>query len=324
MIWLTWRQHRAAIVTIALVVAALGALFIVTGRQMADAYQQLGVGDCLAHPAHPNCGNIIGAFRDQYGALIGASAWLNLLPAFLGMLVGAPLVARELEHGTHRLVWTQGISAGRWLAIKLAILFAMTLVASGIMTALMSWWHATSWNQLDGHMPQQMYDFEGVVPVAYSVFALALGIAAGVIIHRVVPAVAVALAGFLAVRLPLEFLLRQRFQPPLTYTQDILTVLSPTTTQTPLRGAWELDRGWMDATGHQLSDATVFRTCDPSVGGTKLDAFQCIHNHGWLAFTIYQPADRFWLFQGIEAAIVVALAVALLTLAIWWVRKRIA
>ncbi|MGE5333460.1 MAG: transporter [Nitrososphaerota archaeon] len=322
MIWLTWRQHRAAIVAIALVVAVLGIVFIVTGQQMADAFQQLGVGDCLAHPAHPNCGNIVGAYRDQYGVYISASGWLALLPAFLGMLVGAPLVARELEHGTHRLVWTQGISAGRWLAIKLAVLFAVTLAASVILTALMSWWHVT-WSQLDGHMKPYMYDFEGIVPLAYTVFALALGIAAGALLRRVIPAMVVAFAGFLAVRLPLEFLLRPRFQPPLTYTRDILTVLAPTTTQTPLRGGWNLDEGWTDATGHHLADSTVFQACDSRVGGTKMDLFQCIHNHGWLAFTTYQPADRFWLFQGIEAAILVALAVGLLALAIWWVRKRL-
>ena len=48
----------------------------------------------------------------------------------------------------------------------------------------------------------------------------------------------------------MEFLLRPSFQPPLTYTQDILTVLSPTTTQTPLQGAWNLDQGWLDSAGH--------------------------------------------------------------------------
>jgi hypothetical protein len=187
----------------------------------------------------------------------------------------------------------------------------------------MTWWHANAWSQLDGHMPPLMYDFEGIVPLAYCAFALALGIAAGVLIRRTVPAMAVALVGFLAVRLPMEFLLRQRFQPPLTYKQDILTVLSPTT-QTPLHGAWHLGEGWMDSAGHQLADSTVFQTCDPRVGGTKVDLFQCIHNHGWLAFTTYQPADRFWPFQAIEAGVVVALAVGLLALAIWWVRRRIA
>jgi hypothetical protein len=39
---------------------------------------------------------------------------------------------------------------------------------------------------------------------------------------------------------------------------------------------------------------------------------------------LYQPADRFWMFQGIEAAIFVALALALLVLTLWWMRHRIA
>src|SRR5690348_8328861 len=175
MIWLTWRQHRAAIVAIAVVVAILGTIFIVTGQQMANAFQQLGVADCLAHPTHPNCRDIVGSFYDDYGGLVGISEWLNLLPALLGLLVGAPLVAREIEQGTHYLVWTQGISAGRWLAIKLAILFAVTITATLLLTVVMSWWHATAWNQLQGHITPEMYDFEGIVPLAYAVFALALG-----------------------------------------------------------------------------------------------------------------------------------------------------
>ena len=61
-----------------------------------------------------------------------------------------------------------------------------------------------------------------------------------------------------------------------------------------------------------------------ALAARKVDLFQCIHNHGWLAFTTYQPADRFWPFQAIEAGVVVALAVGLLALAIWWVRRRIA
>ena len=324
MIWLTWRQHRAAIIAIALVVAVLSAFFIVKGQETGAAFQQLSVADCLAHPSHPNCRDIVGSFYDDYGGLVGTSEWLNLLPALLGLLVGAPLVAREIEQGTYRLVWTQGISAGRWLAIKLAILFAVTIIATLLLTAAMSWWHATAWNQLQGHITPEMYDFEGIVPMTYAVFALALGIAAGVLIRRTVPAMVVALAGFLAVRLPMEFLLRAHFLPPLTYTQDVLASISAASLQTPLQGAWTLNQGWADAAGHPLADSMVFQTCDPRVGGTKLDLLQCIHNHGWLAFSIYQPADRFWPFQGIEAAIVGALSVALLALAIWRLRNRIA
>ena len=322
MIWLTWRQHRAAIIAIALVVAVLGIIFVMKGREASGAFQQLGVADCLAHPAHPNCRDIVGSFYDNYGGVVEASGWLNLLPAVLGMLVGAPLVAREVEHGTHRLVWTQGVSVGRWLAIKVAILFAVTIAATAMLTALMAWWHSTSWNQLEGHITPIMYDFEGIVPVAYAVFALAVGIAAGAFIGRTIPAMVVAVVGFLAVRLPMEFLLRPHFLPPLTQTQDILATIAPTT-RDPLQGAWTLSSGWADATGHRLADSAVFQACDPRVGGTKMDLLQCIHNHGWVALTTYQPASRFWPFQGIEAGIVVTLAVALLALAIWRLRTHL-
>ena len=49
----------------------------------------------------------------------------------------------------------------------------------------------------------------------------------------------------------------------------------------------------------------------------------CINSHGWLSTIVWQPADRFWAFQGIESGVLVALAVALLALTIWLVRRRI-
>jgi hypothetical protein len=38
----------------------------------------------------------------------------------------------------------------------------------------------------------------------------------------------------------------------------------------------------------------------------------------------YQPASRFWAFQGIETAIFVVLALLLAGLCFWWVRHRLA
>ncbi len=46
------------------------------------------------------------------------------------------------------------------------------------------------------------------------------------------------------------------------------------------------------------------------------------HTHGILATVLYQPADRYWLFQGIEAAIFLTVAVALLALTVGLVRQR--
>jgi hypothetical protein len=39
---------------------------------------------------------------------------------------------------------------------------------------------------------------------------------------------------------------------------------------------------------------------------------------------LFHPAGRYWLFQGIETALFVALAVLLLLAAVHWVRRRIA
>jgi hypothetical protein len=49
----------------------------------------------------------------------------------------------------------------------------------------------------------------------------------------------------------------------------------------------------------------------------------CVHAHGWLSTIIWQPASRYWLFQGIESGALVALALLLLALTLWWVRRRL-
>jgi hypothetical protein len=50
----------------------------------------------------------------------------------------------------------------------------------------------------------------------------------------------------------------------------------------------------------------------------------CLRQHGFVTVTTYQPANRFWLFQGIETAIFLGLALGLLALTVWWVRERVA
>ncbi len=51
----------------------------------------------------------------------------------------------------------------------------------------------------------------------------------------------------------------------------------------------------------------------------------CLAEHDIVSYThaVYHPASRFWLFQGIEAGIFTALALALLGFSIWWIRTRI-
>ena len=41
------------------------------------------------------------------------------------------------------------------------------------------------------------------------------------------------------------------------------------------------------------------------------------------ALVTYQPASRYWAFQGLETAVFVVLALALAGICLWWVRRRL-
>ena len=63
-----------------------------------------------------------------------------VLPALIGLFWGAPLIARELEAGTHRLVWNQSVTRTRWLAVKLGLLGLAAIAAAGLGSLAVDWW----------------------------------------------------------------------------------------------------------------------------------------------------------------------------------------
>jgi hypothetical protein len=321
MTWLSWRQHRAEAAVAAFVLAVLAALLLKTGLDMASAYRQLGIGACLAETARdPNCNTALYTFLGDFGFAIDAIAWLNVLPAVLGIFVGAPLVARELEQGTFRLAWTQSVTRRRWLAVKLGAVLGAALLASAALTALLTWWLGPL-DQFGALYFPLTFDFEGSVPLAYAAYALALGIAAGTLLRRVVPAMAATVAGLVAVRVLVEFWLRQRYLPAITLTGDPgqVDAMVPKTD-------WVLGNGWVDQAGHAVHASDVLNTCAP--GQNSIDyqgAFAaCTHAHGWLMSITYQPAVRFWVFRDIETALFAGLAVVLIAVTVWWARRRLA
>lgn len=130
---------------------------------------------------------------------------------------GAPLLAREFEDGTHSLVWTQGVTRRRWLIRTVTWAVLASAVWAGAMAALVTWWRLPE-SALDvpyGRFGPGLFDIQGIVPVAYSVFAVALGIAAGAVLRRVVSAIAATLAIFTAVRVAIVFL-RPHYMTPIT------------------------------------------------------------------------------------------------------------
>lgn len=321
MFWTVWRQHRAELLIVSITLAALAAVLIVTGIQAATAYQSLGVGPCLsATNYNPHCSDILEQFRAQYGWLESDLGWLNLAPILVAILVGAPLVAREVERHTHLLAWTQSVTRRSWLTVKLALVIGAAVLVAGAMTALITWWRVP-FDALNGRLSPGGFDFEGLTPIAYMLFAMSLAIAFGALIRHSIPAMVATLAVFLGVRLPIEFWVRPYlYQTPITLNTEPLSSTAGTT-----RADWTLNFNFIDHGGHAVNSFTVFSTCASGTGpAAKLSVFQCVQAHGWLISTVYQPASRFWQFQFTEAGIYLALSVALIAFTFWFTHRRIA
>ena len=347
MSWLVWRQHRQQALFALLGLAALAAFLVPTGLQMHTAFQRAGLDDCLAAAArvefvqvgeNPDqasdqarrCQDLAERFASRFGnrGTVGILLWF--LPLFAGLFWGAPLVAREVEHGTHRLVWTQGISRRRWALAKFGLVGAGVVLVAACYALLVTWWRAPLDQTTGQRFPWPLFDLEGPVLVGYTLFALALGVFAGTLTRKTQTAMAITLAGFLAIRLPVGLLARPRFLAPLERTFPV----AGTTAPNQLSGDWILGAGVYDAQGTLRtggSSGAAFGDSAQAVCGTPPDAppdpllEQCLANYGPGAYNqeVFQPADRFWLFQTIETALFVALAVLLLLAAIHWVRRRI-
>ena len=317
MIRLTWRQHRLQAGSAAVLLAVLAALLVWTGQQMSAYLDTSGLSACLA--ANGDCGGFTKLFSIRYGGLLGYSAWLNFLPMLVGIFWGAPLLARELEQGTHRLAWTQTVTRRRWLLTKVSLLLGAAVLAGAAFSALLTWWfHPFAQVGVGGYAPMNLnvFDFQGTAPIGYTVYAFALGALAGVLTRRTLPAMAITLAGYLPLRLYVQNL-RESFMAP-------LTVSYPPFGASPRAGLgdWVLRSTIVDNAARELSDAAVVASC-PTTGGSKGTVTECLAAHGFQQLDNYQPASRFWTFQGIETGLFVALT-ALLLLTLWSVTRRTA
>jgi hypothetical protein len=184
------------------------------------------------------------------------------------------------------------------------------------MTALVSWWRYPE-NAI-GSRFGDAFDIQGIVPVAYALFAVALGIAVGTIFRRVLPAIATTLGIFVALRVAIAIYVRPHFMTAIT---KALPLEHPDPA-----GAWVISSGLVGPHGHLLGDhfslsqlPAACRSAFP--GGQGLRA-SCFAAHGFRELLSYQPANRFWAFQGIESGIFVLLAAVLLLFAYRWVLRR--
>src|SRR2546427_8527680 len=171
MIWVAWRQHRKQALIEAGVIAAAALLLLLSGYQMLHVFKSSGLAKCLA-TAGADCGDLRDSFTNHYNGYQFMIPLFLLAPVLFGMFFGAPLVAREIENGTHRLAWTQGVTRTRWLVVKLVLVVVpLLLVAAvvGILEIILIDQQGTGANHW------ALFDQQAPMTIAATLFGLALG-----------------------------------------------------------------------------------------------------------------------------------------------------
>ncbi len=331
MIWFTWRQFRTQTWITAGGLAVLAALLVVTGRSIADAYADANVAACGA-----DCTTAIESFLRQVRAGAGGTVYpfttgmVYVVPALIGIFWGAPLLAREFETGTYLLAWSQSVTRARWLATKVAIIGAAAAASTGLLS-----WAVTAWaHRIDDaagdRITPLLYGARGVVPIGYALFAFALGITAGLLIRRTVPAMAATLAGYVAAVGSMPIWIRAHLVPA-SHATPALDLNKLETFGWGRDGRMEVI-GQGPSNAWVLSNQTITPTGDVFTGPANPQ--YCAANQPpqgceeWVATLglrqdlTYHPADHFWSLQWIESGLFLATAALLTGFCFWWIRRR--
>jgi len=337
------RQFRTEAIVGFGLLAVLAIVLAVTGPHLAqvnDAFQSScrPAGDCATTP-NP-------VFRVDVPLQGFLPIIVTVAPALLGLFLGAPLIARELETGTFRLAWTQSVTRRRWLAVKLGLVGIASMAIAGLLTWMVDWWAsplaAATKDRLDpGH-----FGWHGVVPIGYAAFAFALGATAGVLLRRTVPAMAATLVGFVAARVAVGNWVRPNLASPLHQSLSLastgigsLNLAAQTGTFSLIPPSVNIPNGWVlstavvDKSGKALTDQYVLHACPgygrfpgapPSPAAMQSVHASCLNTLSTTFHTVaaYQPGSRFWPFQWAEMAIFLAAAVALCGFSYWWLRRQ--
>jgi len=330
----TWRQHRGALITLVAASAAL-ALAIVGGElDVQGPYARYAADGCILRPIHVPCGTLANRIAVGTNGLDALVIALHLLPVLIGVFLGVPLIARELESGTFRFTWTQGVGRTRFVVTTIVLLAAVVTVTTCALGALLAWYaHPFEVVGLESRFQAGFFDTTTLAFPAWTLFALCIGTFLGTLIGRVVTAMAAtaAAAGGLLVaafwELDHHLLSLGALARPVRPTGGLfLGVLNmPAEPGLGPVGSW-LVRGWITGPGsYQLSSTAVGNlqnrmNAATSKSGTSEAAWMSLHHYTyWLS---YQPADRFWYFQVITGAALAALATAFAMMTVWLVRSR--
>lgn len=199
--WIGFRIHRFEVV-VALLVSAVVTLTAVIVKLHLDGAAALVPAGCWdawftgTGEVSTACDGPVRAFLDINGSEVGrVMAAMAFLPFVVGLLVGVPLVGQELEARTAETAWSLAGSRWRWLGNLSGPGLALVLVALGIAAAAAAvvalsrepWRPAgPGWSDLGLYGP---------IAVARGAAAFGIGLLAGAVVGRTLPALIMGVLG---------------------------------------------------------------------------------------------------------------------------------
>ncbi|MBT3154516.1 ABC transporter permease [Streptomyces sp. CHD11] len=305
--WLM-RLHRPALLAGAALVLLTAAALLWLGGPLTDAsetaWQQYKACD-----HDPSCSYEQEANRYKQVYTYTTYAVLAV-PFLVAAWAGGSLTGRELESGTARLAWTQGVSPARWLASRLAFPAALILAATGLLALL----HRLAWTTAEGRIDTITMSWDhfptfyanGTLPVAFALAGLAAGVLAGLLLRRAPAALATGAVALGALWAAVHAVLPQLW-PAATRTSSL--------TYGP--------KGWGIVTGQGVVTADGDRLDLPCYSSMAPSCEAALSDMGAVSFyRDLHPAAHYWPLQLVASGIVLAVAALLAYTAFRVLRHR--
>ncbi|MFI5998434.1 ABC transporter [Streptomyces sp. NPDC051362] len=303
--WLIWRQHRAGFGTL-LGITALAVAWLV--------YQRMDLMDYLTAHGWPDSEPdkwLPGVHLQRFQFV---SYGLGFVPIVLGVFLGAPLLAGDLENGTAKLVASQSATPSRWLATKLGISSLVVIVCTTALSiAFGRWWGPTKYAPLVlGWSDGSAFDTTGPVPVALALFTFVGGVAIGMLMRRTLISMVVTFAFAVIVQVVWHF---ERLNLGHVVTITTHDGIGPSTTPHLPTAAIEIDTSLISGSGQTYGWGTCAQEASERVCAQKYNLV------GWSVD--YLPISQMSSMQWLGASILFILTAAVAVFIFSRGRKRI-
>jgi hypothetical protein len=318
--WVTWRQHRPTLISVPALLGAVAVFLWIAGLKVHHDYAALAA----CRPFSSSACQALNTSFSRTDWTMGNTIHivLQLAPALIGAFAGAPLLARELETGTFRHTWTQGFGRERWAIAKLVLLAVAITGAAEAFSQVFTWFFQPFLGQESlTVLSAGVFDIRGIDFAAWTLAAFTIGALAGMVIRRILPAMAVTLGAYLCLDLLTWLVLRPHY-PLARVTSNPRLFNALGSASSP----WLLSTWWTGPGGRPANQSMVSQVLNqfphngpPTVNETPAQAFA---QHGITQWWRYIPVSRFWPMQFIEAGWLLALSVVLIAATVWLVRRR--